>query len=232
MRTLRKYGRWSRGEDRLMMMLYPKKGGSKLLREKLKHRTAGSIWYRAFSLGLSSPFRIPKQKLCIIRKRYPEEGSSLSLQKELGLTQKQITTAADYYKIKVKYKKFWKNRGGKNHKNYKGYEEISSTYFNRLRLGAARRGLTFNIPIEYIWGIYKKQKNICALSGIPIFFTEKYYLQHEKTASLDRIDSRFGYIKGNVQWVHKDINRMKHDFSEKIFLEYCRSVVKHHSSKK
>lgn len=44
-------------------------------------------------------------------------------------------------------------------------------------------------------------------------------------ASLDRIDSSQGYIKGNVQWVHKDINKMKFDLSQDRFLELCNIIV-------
>lgn len=45
------------------------------------------------------------------------------------------------------------------------------------------------------------------------------------TASLDRIDSSFGYILNNVQWVHKDVQRMKSDFSEAHFVETCRKIT-------
>ena len=45
------------------------------------------------------------------------------------------------------------------------------------------------------------------------------------TASLDRIDSSKGYVKGNVQWVHKDINKMKTDFEQSIFIKLCKSVA-------
>ena len=45
------------------------------------------------------------------------------------------------------------------------------------------------------------------------------------TASLDRIDSSKGYTKSNIQWVHKDINKMKSDFSMLRFLELCYAVL-------
>jgi hypothetical protein len=47
------------------------------------------------------------------------------------------------------------------------------------------------------------------------------------TASVDRIDSSKGYIKGNVQWVHKTINKMKWGYSQGEFIEFCEAVVKH-----
>ena len=34
-----------------------------------------------------------------------------------------------------------------------------------------------------------------------------------------------GYIQGNVQWLHKDINKMKWNFDQNKFLEYCRIIM-------
>jgi len=46
-----------------------------------------------------------------------------------------------------------------------------------------------------------------------------------RTASLDRIDSSKGYVKGNLQWVHKDINMMKNHYNQKYFIEICKKVA-------
>lgn len=49
-----------------------------------------------------------------------------------------------------------------------------------------------------------------------------------KNASLDRIDSLKGYIKGNIQFVSVAANFAKSDFSEKEFLEFCEAVARKH----
>ena len=84
-----------------------------------------------------------------------------------------------------------------------------------------------------MWDIFEKQDKICALSGLPIEFeTSQYGLWHgEGTASLDRIDSSKGYICGNVQWVHKDVNRMKQCFKEDRLLDLCKLIVEHNKVK-
>ena len=46
-----------------------------------------------------------------------------------------------------------------------------------------------------------------------------------RTASLDRIDSKLGYTSNNIQWVHKDLNYMKSDLDQSVFIEWCRKVV-------
>ena len=45
------------------------------------------------------------------------------------------------------------------------------------------------------------------------------------TASIDRIDSSKGYERGNVQFVHKDINAMKWNLSLAKFMEYCKLIL-------
>lgn len=34
-----------------------------------------------------------------------------------------------------------------------------------------------------------------------------------------------GYVKGNVQWVHKDINLMKNALDQEYFVNLCTKVV-------
>lgn len=108
-------------------------------------------------------------------------------------------------------------RGSKNH-NWTGYEEISGTLWKQIKNCAKVRNLKLSITIEYIWSLYKNQNGKCALSAMNINF-------NDKTASLDRIDSNKGYIKGNVQWVHKDINKIKSNLKEDYFINLCTKVA-------
>ena len=43
---------------------------------------------------------------------------------------------------------------------------------------------------------------------------------------IDRIDSSKGYVKGNVQWVHKNVNLMKGKFDQEYFIEMCKKITK------
>ena len=115
---------------------------------------------------------------------------------------------------------------------YKGYEELSGTRWSSYQVGAQRRGLEFNIAIEYVWELFLKQERRCALSGVPIDF-DMSLDNLRKTghqgglASLDRIDSKQGYIEGNVQWVHKDVNKMKMELPQERFLEMVKQISKY-----
>lgn len=112
---------------------------------------------------------------------------------------------------------------------FTGLEEISGTYWSRLKHDASKRKLEFKITLEEVWHLFLKQERKCALSGVDIKFADntQQYWSKGTSASLDRIDSSKGYTLNNVQWVHKDINRMKQNFPEERFFELCQTVAFH-----
>lgn len=124
-----------------------------------------------------------------------------------------------------------KNRfSGKDHGLYKGYEEISSSLWSSMKLGARLRNLEFSITLKDVWNLFIKQNRKCSLTGLEIVFAKNRKQMSTTTSSLDRIDSTKGYTLDNVQWVHKDINVMKLDLNEAYFINMCRLVVNHADS--
>jgi len=117
--------------------------------------------------------------------------------------------------------------------NSTGFKEISGIYWSSLRSQAMKRGLSFEVKIDQAWDLYEEQKRLCALSGMEINFarSKQHYLERGTTASLDRIDSSVGYVKGNVQWVHKLINRMKSNLSQENFINICAKVSQYKNAK-
>jgi hypothetical protein len=122
----------------------------------------------------------------------------------------------------------WKRKKGKSNPTFRGYEEISGNFWNYLTRNARQRNIEMNITIQEAWELYILQEKKCALSGVEISFGESNY--DETTASLDRIDSRAGYIQGNIQWVHKQINFSKQRLTNTEFLNMCQQVVCHHEA--
>jgi hypothetical protein len=101
------------------------------------------------------------------------------------------------------------------------HEEIPVAWFNGKLRRAKQRDYEFTITIDYIWDIYIAQDKVCALSGVPISFND--------TASLDRIDNAVGYVRENIQIVHKDINYMKYIYSQDYFIKMCNLVASKHN---
>lgn len=112
---------------------------------------------------------------------------------------------------------------GEDNKHYKGYEGFSASHYYHIKYRAKRRKLEFNVSLDYLWNLYLTQKRKCVYTGWDIEF-RSYRLKENTTASLDRIDSSKGYIEGNVQWIHKDINPMKWSHSHEYFIKLCKII--------
>ena len=109
---------------------------------------------------------------------------------------------------------------------YKGCGDISRTYWNKLKEQAKRRGIVFNLEIEYAWKLFCEQDGKCSISGLPIVLNKGYASRkNNQTASLDRVDSDKGYVTGNVTWVYKTINFMKLDLPLSEFISFCKAVA-------
>lgn len=111
-----------------------------------------------------------------------------------------------------------------DHPAWKGYERISGNYFYSMKKRAEIKEIPFEITINQMWETFIKQKGKCSLTGIDLKFAVCDDKRNTGTASLDRIDSNKGYTKQNIQWVHKDINKMKMDLSMKNLFKYCKLI--------
>jgi hypothetical protein len=109
--------------------------------------------------------------------------------------------------------------------NFQGYKSISAVYFHSCKFGATSRGFEFKITKEDMWNLWNKQNGNCALSGLKLRIERNYKKMKNMTASLDRIDSTKGYTVDNIQWIHKDLNRMKSDYPNQYFIEMCKLIA-------
>lgn len=97
-----------------------------------------------------------------------------------------------------------------------GINGISEHKWHTIKRNAKIRKLEFNITIDYAWDLFQKQKGYCALSGIPIKLKDSINVAvtrgicEEDTASLGCKNYNFGYIENNVQWVHRDFQKMNY----------------------
>ncbi len=119
---------------------------------------------------------------------------------------------------------------GKNNILWTGSGEISGGWwYGHVIQKANKRKLKIDISVNEAWNLFINQHRKCILSGLLLYFPIRNC--DIATASLDRIDSSKGYIKGNVQWVHKDINTMKMNKTDDKFIKLCNLVaIKHKMS--
>jgi hypothetical protein len=91
-----------------------------------------------------------------------------------------------------------------------------------------QRGQDVNITLEYLKDLWEFQHRQCPITGWGLrlrTLTDKRTKLPED-ASLDRIDSSKGYIKGNVRFISCMANLALNVWSDEDLIEFCHAVAK------
>jgi hypothetical protein len=105
--------------------------------------------------------------------------------------------------------------------NYNGSEYFAGRMICSWKDSARRRGYVWALTKEQLDKKYKCQGGHCAFSGLPMGGD----FGSGRRPSIDRIDPRKGYVKGNFQFVCAAINMMRNKLSVNDFLFWCRAVA-------
>lgn len=117
-------------------------------------------------------------------------------------------------------------RTGPRSARWRGCGELTGKQFLSYRGGALRRGIMFDIGIEYAWNLFVQQQARCSATGVHLEMDRKESGRHiPGTASIDRIDSSRGYVADNIRWVHKQINRIKWETTNEEFVLLCHLIA-------
>ena len=102
---------------------------------------------------------------------------------------------------------------------WKGLNGMTHQYLSRL----PHRGKEVSLTMEDLYDQWELQGGKCAFTGEALSL-EDAKDKKASTASIDRVNSSLGYIKGNIQWVHKRINLMKSNMADEDFINMCNKV--------
>lgn len=105
---------------------------------------------------------------------------------------------------------------------------IMRMYWTAFLLNAKTRNISVKIKPKELDNLLVKQNFKCKLSGLDISLpktSDEFLIERFWTASIDRIDSNKEYTKNNIQFVHKDINKMKMALDQNQFIEYCKLIA-------
>lgn len=111
-----------------------------------------------------------------------------------------------------------------NQPNYRSIKANPFKYY--LRNCKRRFRYNINIDLQYLENLWNEQKGLCVYTNIPLKLNThlKRVKDYRYTASLDRIDSTKGYIKGNVQFVSACINYMKNNLTHDQTIEFINLI--------
>lgn len=163
-------------------------------------------------------------------KQFDEEGNLLCYSckkykplKEFDANKQRWFRAEKDYRCKECKKEAYL-RHKRNNRGSKNLDRILYERFHGLKDRARKKNIECNIDKDYLNELWIHQSGICALSGIPMTF----YFDSGRVPtniSVDRIDPKQGYIKGNLQLVCMAVNQMKSDLTIEQLKYFCRSIL-------
>ena len=93
----------------------------------------------------------------------------------------------------------------------------------RVKDRYSAKGKEYDIDLPYLKEIWENQNSKCKVTGVNLIL-EDGVTNPNYSASLDRIDSDIGYMKGNVQFISVTANHAKNKYSEEILQEFFQIV--------
>lgn len=91
-----------------------------------------------------------------------------------------------------------------------------------IKAKSRKGGHPVEVSVDYLIDIWRLQKGMCALSGLPMAFDESF---PERSVSIDRIDCDKGYLVGNLRLVCSNINFMRRNMLDSEFYWWCKAVA-------
>lgn len=92
---------------------------------------------------------------------------------------------------------------------------------SRKRSECKKHGITFDIDFDYILTVYEEQEGKCFYAKIPLEFGTNGL----RSASLERLDSTHGYVRGNVVLASKAMNHAKNRAPKDDFINFISQIM-------
>lgn len=100
-----------------------------------------------------------------------------------------------------------------HHKYIKDSDRFFAERIQAVKTRARNGNMPFNLEVQDLIDLYDKQKGLCYYTKIPMKMGSTNFKEKGMTEldvlSLDKIDPKLGYIKGNVVYCCSAINKLK-----------------------
>ena len=115
-----------------------------------------------------------------------------------------------------------------NISQHSGSRRDNLTKFRYHFRNISKRTKELDVSVEDLKEVWENQKGICPYLGIELHLNSYGKIKKDPitSASLDRIDSSKGYVKGNLQWISRAMNYLKNDMSEQQVFEIMDLIYK------
>lgn len=181
-------------------------------------------------------FYADKHKKCGLQTRCKD----CSRARQRAFRQRRSTYHAERYHAIDDKLAFNQARYGRNREKYLAWRaRWGSSTVGRLttvlcsaRARAKKRGLPFDLDMEWLAGLWELQGGRCALTGLPMETpfraeeaTNKRHF-HPFSPSLDRITPGLGYTKENTRLVCTAINLALNEFGGDVFEQIAKGYLR------
>lgn len=99
-----------------------------------------------------------------------------------------------------------------------GHKKDEFSDFRYFLRNCKRRDKSSDLDLLFLKELWECQGGFCAITNIPLILSQNG--NPNTQASLDRIDSRIGYIKGNVRYTSLSINWLKNNYTDDHLFEF------------
>ena len=122
-------------------------------------------------------------------------------------------------------KQFLKSISGNRKDEYSPFRTLLKSCRTRTNKSGQPKG-DFDLDLAYLKQLWEQQNGKCHITNVDLKLEQSYNKNYQ--ASLDRIDSSKGYVKGNVRYISVSANWLKNNLDDdhiKEFIQICRMVV-------
>ena len=112
-------------------------------------------------------------------------------------------------------------------KNIRPNKRDEFTPFRYTMKCVKQRTKIYDIDLQYLKDLWESQHGVCPYTNLQLVLPEEDYTKDQDIttrASLDRIDSNKGYVRGNVQFISTPINYMKNTMSDQQTKSFLKRI--------
>lgn len=110
-------------------------------------------------------------------------------------------------------------------KNKYGLDFILTRKFKETKARCLKNNIEFDLTLDFLLEKYSKQNGKCFFSGMTLFLsTCSVY-----SLSIDRLNSKKGYTKDNINLICAVVNFMKTDIDHIEFIDFCKKIAFHNN---
>lgn len=118
-------------------------------------------------------------------------------------------------------KKMARSLAGNRKDEYSPFRTLLKSCRTRTNKSGQPKG-NFDLDLPYLKELWENQNGKCAITKVDLKLETSYNKNYQ--ASLDRIDSSKGYVKGNVRYISVSVNWLKNNLDDnhiREFIQIC-----------